>query len=69
MLGCLIEDLKIIICYLGNGVLIIVVDGGKLVDILMGFIFFVGVIMGICLGDVDVLLLFYLMIKFGLIDV
>lgn len=33
------EYLKIIVCYLGNGVLIIVVKDGKLVDILMGLIF------------------------------
>lgn len=63
LLNKLIEDLKIIICYLGNGVLIIVVNGGKFMDIFMGFMLLVGVIMGMCLGDIDLVVFLYLMEK------
>lgn len=65
MLDKLIEDLCIILCYIGNGVLIVVIDGGKFIDILMGFILFVGVIMGICFGNIDFVLILFIMEKIG----
>lgn len=65
LLGCLIESLSLFFCYLGNGVSIVVVEGGKFIDIFMGFILFVGVIMGICFGNFDFVLILYIMEKIG----
>ncbi len=53
MLGKNIEDLKIVICHLGNGSSICAVDGGKSVDTSMGFSPLPGLLMGTRCGDVD----------------
>lgn len=63
--GCLLKDLCLIFCYFGNGVSIVVVEGGKLIDIFMGFMLFVGVVMGICFGNIDFVLILYIMEKIG----
>ena len=53
ILGKNIEDLKIIVCHLGNGASITAVNGGKSVDTSMGLTPLEGLIMGTRSGDVD----------------
>lgn len=64
-LGCFVEELCLLICYFGNGVSIVVIEGGKLMDIFMGFILLVGVFMGICFGNIDFVFIFFIMEKIG----
>ena len=52
-LGKPVEDLKTIVCHLGNGASICAVDGGKSVDTSMGLTPLAGVIMGTRSGDID----------------
>lgn len=47
------EELKTIVCHLGNGASICAVDGGKSVDTSMGLTPLAGVIMGTRSGDID----------------
>jgi acetate kinase len=47
------EDLKIIVCHLGNGASISAVDGGKCIDTSMGLTPLEGLIMGTRTGDID----------------
>lgn len=60
-----LEKLKIIFCYLGNGVSVCVIEVGKLVNIFMGFILNVGLMMGICFGIIDVIIILYLVDELG----
>lgn len=53
LLGKPAENLKIIVCHLGNGSSICAVDGGKSVDTSMGLSPLEGLIMGTRSGDVD----------------
>lgn len=53
MLGRNIEDLKIIVCHLGNGASISAVMNGKSVDTSMGLTPLEGLIMGTRCGDID----------------
>lgn len=53
LMGKPIEDLKIIVCHLGNGASICAVDGGKSVDTSMGLSPLEGLIMGTRSGDID----------------
>jgi len=53
LLGKKPEDLKIIVCHLGNGSSITAVDHGKSVDTSMGLTPLEGVIMGTRCGDID----------------
>ena len=53
MLGKEIEDLKIIVCHLGNGASVTAVQGGKSVDTSMGLTPLEGLIMGTRSGDLD----------------
>ena len=53
LLGKPIEQLKLIVCHLGNGSSITAVDGGKSVDTTMGLTPLEGVIMGTRSGDLD----------------
>ena len=53
ILGKNYEDLKIIVCHLGNGASICAVDHGKSVDTSMGLTPLEGLIMGTRSGDVD----------------
>ncbi len=53
MLGRAYEDLKIIVCHLGNGASVSAVKNGKCVDTSMGLTPLEGLIMGTRSGDVD----------------
>ncbi|MCM1113087.1 MAG: acetate kinase [Muribaculum sp.] len=53
VLGKKYEDLKIIVCHLGNGASISAVKGGKCVDTSMGLTPLEGLIMGTRSGDID----------------
>ena len=53
ILGKKREDLKIIVCHLGNGASISAVDHGKCVDTSMGLTPLEGLIMGTRCGDID----------------
>ena len=53
MLGKKVEDLKIIVCHLGNGASICAVDHGKSVDTSMGLTPLEGLVMGTRSGDID----------------
>ena len=53
MLGNKVEDLKIIVCHLGNGASICAVDHGKSVDTSMGLTPLEGLVMGTRSGDID----------------
>ena len=48
-----VEELKTIVCHLGNGASICAVDGGKSVDTSMGLTPLAGVMMGTRAGDID----------------
>lgn len=53
MLGKAPEDLKLIICHLGNGASVSAVNGGKCVDTSMGLTPLEGLVMGTRSGDLD----------------
>ncbi len=53
------EDLKTIVCHLGNGSSVCAVDGGKSVDTSMGFTPLAGMLMGTRSGDIDPAILEY----------
>ena len=65
-LGKPVEDLKTIVCHLGNGASICAVDGGKSVDTSMGFTALAGLGMGTRSGDIDPAILEYYANKEGL---
>ena len=65
-LGKPVEDLKTIVCHLGNGASICAVDGGKSVDTSMGFTPLAGLVMGTRSGDIDPAILEYYANKEGL---
>ncbi len=48
-----IEDTKVIVCHIGNGVSLCAVDGGKSIDTSMGFTPLSGISMGTRSGDID----------------
>ncbi len=60
------EDLKTIVCHLGNGASICAVDHGKSVDTSMGFTPLAGLVMGTRSGDIDPAILEYYAAKEGL---
>jgi acetate kinase len=61
-----LEQLKMVICHLGNGVTIAAVDGGRSIDTSIGFATFSGVMMGTRTGDIDPGLIFYLVRNLGM---
>lgn len=61
-----IEELKIIVCHLGNGASVSAVDGGKSVDTSMGLTPLEGLIMGTRSGDLDPAIIEFLAKKEGL---
>lgn len=65
-LGKPVEDMKTIVCHLGNGASICAVDGGKSVDTSMGFTPLAGLVMGTRSGDIDPAILEYYANKEGL---
>ena len=66
LLGCKIEDKKIITCHLGNGASITAIDRGKSVDTSMGFTPVSGLLMGTRAGGLDLGALLYIAEKEGL---
>jgi acetate kinase len=65
LMGKPMEDLKIIVCHLGNGSSISAVDGGKSIDTSMGFTPLEGVVMGTRCGSIDPAIIEYLMHQDG----
>jgi acetate kinase len=66
LLGRPLEELKLVICHLGNGVTIAAVGGGHSIDTSIGFATFSGVMMGTRTGDIDPGLIFYLVRNLGM---
>ena len=66
ILGKKREDLKIIVCHLGNGASISAVDHGKSVDTSMGFTPLEGLVMGTRCGDIDPAIIGFLADKEGM---
>ena len=66
ILGKKREDLKIIVCHLGNGASVSAVKNGKCVDTSMGLTPLEGLIMGTRSGDVDPAIISFLADKEGL---
>jgi len=66
LLGKNYEDLKIIVCHLGNGASICAIKNGKSVDTSMGFTPVEGLIMGTRCGDLDLGVLLYIGEKEGM---
>lgn len=60
ILGKKPEDLKIVVCHLGNGSSISAVDGGKCVDTSMGLTPLEGLVMGTRSGDIDPAIMEYI---------
>jgi acetate kinase len=60
-----IQQLKMVVLHLGNGVTMTAVDGGLVVDPSIGFATFSGVMMGTRSGDIDPGIAFYLHRQFG----
>jgi len=54
------EEAKLITCHLGNGCSVCAVDGGRAVDISLGFTPLEGLVMGTRSGDIDAGVIFYL---------
>lgn len=65
LLGKKYEDLKIIVCHLGNGASICAVKNGQSVDTSMGFTPVEGLVMGTRAGDLDLGALLYIAEKEG----
>jgi len=61
-----IEELKMVVLHLGNGVTMTAVAGGKAVDSTIGFATFSGVMMGTRSGDIDPGLIFHLHRQLGM---
>lgn len=61
-----LDELKMVVCHLGNGVTMTAVDGGRAVDTTIGFATFGGVMMGTRSGDIDPGLIFHLNRQVGL---
>ncbi len=66
LLGKKPEDLKTIVCHLGNGASICAVKNGKSVDTSMGFTPLEGLIMGTRSGDIDPAIIEYIAKKEGM---
>lgn len=63
LLGRAYEDMKIIVCHLGNGASVTAVQGGKSVDTSMGLTPLEGLIMGTRCGDLDPAIIEYIASK------
>jgi acetate kinase len=66
LLGKNVEDMKIIVCHLGNGASISAVDHGKSVETSMGLTPLEGLVMGTRCGDIDPAILEFIANKEGL---
>ena len=60
ILGKDVNDMKIIVCHLGNGASVCAVDHGKSVDTSMGFTPLEGLVMGTRSGDIDPAIIDYI---------
>lgn len=65
LLGRAYEDMKIIVCHLGNGASVTAVQGGRSVDTSMGLTPLEGLIMGTRCGDLDPAIMEYIASKEG----
>lgn len=65
LLGRAYEDMKIIVCHLGNGASVTAVQGGRSVDTSMGLTPLEGLIMGTRCGDLDPAIIEYIASKEG----
>jgi acetate kinase len=61
-----IEELKTVVCHLGNGVTMTAVKSGQSIDTSIGFATFSGIMMGTRSGDIDPGLIFHLHRQLGL---
>ncbi|MCS7043900.1 MAG: acetate kinase [Bryobacteraceae bacterium] len=61
LLGRAPEECRLITCHLGNGCSICAVDGGRAVDVSLGFTPVEGLVMGTRCGDIDPGVVFHLM--------
>jgi acetate kinase len=61
-----LEELKMVICHLGNGVTVAAVDRGKSIDTSLGFATLCGMMMGTRCGDIDPALIFYMTRSMGM---
>ncbi|MCL2252934.1 MAG: acetate kinase [Lachnospiraceae bacterium] len=61
-----LEDLKIIVCHLGNGASVTAVKNGKSIDTSMGLTPLEGLIMGTRSGDIDPAIIEFLALKEGM---
>lgn len=66
VLGRSIEDLRMVVCHLGNGVTVSAVDGGRSVDTSIGFSTMSGAVMGTRSGDIDPGLIFHMHRQLGM---
>lgn len=66
LIGKPVEELKTIVCHLGQGASLCAVNGGKSVDTSMGFTPLAGIAMGTRSGDLDPSIVTFLMKKEGL---
>ena len=66
LIGKPVEELKTIVCHLGQGASLCAVNGGKSVDTSMGFTPLAGISMGTRSGDLDPSIVTFLMKKEGL---
>ncbi|QHI73818.1 acetate/propionate family kinase [Aminipila terrae] len=60
IMGCALEDLKIITCHLGNGASVSAIKRGKCIDTSMGFTPLEGLVMGTRSGDIDPAIVTYI---------
>lgn len=65
VMGKNIEDLKIIVCHIGNGVSVTAIKNGKSIDTSMGFTPLEGVAMGTRCGSIDPAIVVYLVNELG----
>lgn len=66
ILGKSLNELRMIICHLGNGVTVAAVEGGKSIDTSMGLTPLEGLMMGTRSGDIDPGVIFFLQRQAGL---
>lgn len=66
LVGRDVEDLKMVVCHLGNGSSMAAIDGGACVDTSMGLTPLEGLMMGTRCGDIDPAVALFLMRELGL---
>lgn len=66
LMGKPIEDIRMVVCHLGNGASMAAIDGGRSVDTSMGLTPLEGLIMGTRSGDIDPGIIFFLKRHLGM---